>query len=122
MAKITVENAVVDRTFTTQFGHGVAVHETFERKDGAEGKSYFTLWFKDDPGVVQGQVISASGFHGVKVREYEHNGETRHTADVSVRAARLIGSAPPIPPAPEQASQDQWGAPASGGGWDAQPF
>ena len=110
MAKITVENAVVDRVFETQYGHGVAVHETFERKDGQQGKSYFTLWFKDDPGVVPGQVISASGFHGVRVREYEHNGETRQTADVSVRGARLIGSAPPIPPAPETApASDGWG-------------
>lgn len=105
MAKVTVENAIVDRVFGTEFGHGVAVHETFEKKDGTEGQSRYTLWFKDRPDVEVGQRVSASGFLSVRVREYEHHGEMRQTADVSVRGARLIQSAPPIAPAPDQWSE-----------------
>lgn len=111
MAKVTIENAVVDRVFTTQYGVGVAVHETYEKKDGSEGQSRYTLWMKEDPGLEQGQVISASGFLGTKIRDYtDRDGNARQTIDVSVRAARLIGSARPVPPAPDfdEAPEDPW--------------
>lgn len=117
MAKITIENAVVDRVFTTQYGAGVAVHETFEKKDGTEGKSYYTLWMKEEPDLEEGQVVSASGFLGTKIREYtDRDGNDRQTVDVSVRGARLIGAARPVPPAPETGWSDEPLADAWGGG------
>lgn len=103
MAKVTIENAIVDRVFTTQYGVGVGVHETFEKKDGTEGQSRYTLWMKEDPGLEEGQVISASGFLGTKAREYEdRDGNTRTSVDVSVRGARLIAGARPVASAPTQ--------------------
>lgn len=113
MAKITIENAIVDRVFTTQYGVGVGVHETFDKKDGTEGKNYYTLWMKEDPSLEQGQVVSASGFLGTKVREYQdRDGNDRQTVDVSVRAARLIGSARPVAPAPQidEPPANDWGS------------
>ncbi|PRB01781.1 hypothetical protein CQ044_16675 [Microbacterium sp. MYb64] len=107
-----MENAIVDRIFGSS---GVAVHEEFQKRDGSTGKSYFTLWFTERPQLEIGQRISASGFHGVKVDEYERNGETRHTANVSVNSARLIGSAPPVDPAPQDTG-DSWSTP-SGDAW-----
>lgn len=123
MAKIVVENATVERVFQTQYGWGAAVYETYQPKDGGDAqRKRFTLWFDREPTLVEGQVISASGFHSVKVREYEHNGEKRHAADVSVRSARLIDSAPPIEPAPSPddlawsdapSADDVWGGDTS---------
>jgi len=97
MAKIIVENAMVRRVFSTQHGWGVSVFETFTRHDKSEGRSYFTLWFKEHPGVEEGQQISASGFHSVRVREYEDAEGVRHSADVSVNSARLIAGSPAAP-------------------------
>ena len=115
MAKLIVENATVERVFQTQYGWGAAVYETYTPKDGGEEqRKRFTLWFDREPQLEVGQVVSASGFHAVKVRPYESNGETRHTADVSVRSARLIDAAPPIPPAPAEddvwSTSDPWAA------------
>lgn len=112
MAKIIVENATVKRVFTSQHGWGVSVYETFKKRDESEGRNYFTLWFKDAPGVEEGQVVSASGFHSARVREYESNGETHQTADVSVNSARLIAS--PAPVAQEQMPVDPWEQSGSG--------
>jgi hypothetical protein len=111
MAKIIVENATVERVFSTQSGWGVGVYETFKRRDDTEGRTRYTLWMKGDhPGVEQGQRVSASGFLSAKVREYEHNGETRQTVDLSVNGARFI-SAPEDPdPAPQ--AFDSWTPPA----------
>lgn len=110
MAKVTVENAIVERVFYPQNGVGVAVYEEFEGRDKQVRKTRFTLWFKDDPKVEVGQRISASGFIGAKVRSYESGGETKYVADMSVNGARLIGSAPPIAPAPQEEPRprDDW--------------
>ncbi|WP_067198876.1 hypothetical protein [Microbacterium sp. XT11] len=123
MAKLILENVIVDRVFSTQHGYGVGVTETFEMRNGETGRKRYTLWFNDHPGVEEGQRISASGFLGTKVREYESNGETRTAVDVSVYSARLIQSAPPIDPAPEtdswtpQATGDAWSTPQSSDTW-----
>ncbi len=115
MAKIIVENATVERVFSTQNGSwGVGVYETFERRDKTEGRTRYTLWMKgtDHPGVEQGQRVSASGFLSARVREYEHDGETRQTVDLSVNGARFI-SAPEDPdPAPGSFESQAWQPPA----------
>lgn len=119
MAKIIVEKATVQRVFQTRNGWGVSVFETFQRRDnGGEGKNWFTLWLKEQPNVVEGSVVSASGFHGVRVREYEGNdGETRHSADVSVNGARLLSVEGPVP----AAADEPWGASGQTPAWNVPP-
>lgn len=112
MAKVIVENVTVDRVFPTQHGFGVGVTETFEMRNGETGRKRYTLWFKEHPGVEEGQRVSASGFLGVKAREYESGGEMRTAVDVSVNSARLISSAPPVDPAPQDTG-DAWSTPSS---------
>lgn len=119
MAKIIVENATVERVFRTQNGStGVALVETWEPKGGGEARrSWFTAWFKQDPAVEVGQVVSVSGFHSAKTRSYESPSGTKTTVDVNVNSARLIDAAPPVPPAPstddlawqEPPAEDAWG-------------
>lgn len=114
MAKIIVENATVERVFSTNSGTwGVGVHETFERRDKTEGKTRYTLWMKgsDRPAVEEGQRVSASGFLSAKVREYEAGDEVRHAVDLNVNGARFI-SAPEDAPTPAVESEpiDAWPA------------
>lgn len=121
MAKITIENATVERVFNTRNGVGVAAFETFEKRDGTEGKNRYTLWFKQDPGVEEGQVVSASGFLSTRVREYEdRDGNPRTAVDVNVNGARLISGARPVPPAPQmdEPPANDWGSDPWGNGGD----
>lgn len=83
-------------------GYGVGVVEKFTKRDGTEGQSRYTAWFDTDgpkPDLQQGQTGKFSGTLSARVREYEHNGETRHSADVSLNNAKFEpeeggGSAP----------------------------
>jgi hypothetical protein len=102
MAKVTIEDAHVQRVFSTEHGWGVSVFETYTPKGGEERKDYFTLWFKEHPGVSEGDVVSASGFLSKRARKVEKDGEEPFwVADVSVRGARLIGHVQSPPPDPE---------------------
>jgi hypothetical protein len=103
MAKVTIEDAQVQRVFSTEHGWGVSVFETYTPKGGEERKDYFTLWFKDRPDVDAGDVVSASGFLSKRARKVERDGEEPFwVADVSVRGARLIShvQAPKADPEP----------------------
>lgn len=127
MAKIIIENAKVERVFHTQNGStGVALVETWTPDNGGEPRrSWFTAWFKQDPSLQVGQVVSVSGFHSAKTRTYDSPSGPKTAVDVNVNAARLIDSAPPIAPAPstddlawrepEPPTEDPWAT--SGGGW-----
>ena len=101
----------VTRTFFN--GKGAEVIETFERKDGSEGKSRYALWFKAEHGLSEGDTGSWRGALSVSVDEWEKEGETRHTAKVSLNGAKAIGdrgaktAAPVTHPAPA--------------GWDGAP-
>lgn len=118
MAKVILENVTVDRVFSTRNGFGVGVSETFNTRSGETGRKRYTLWFTEHPGVEEGQRVSASGFLGVKAREYEsRDGEMKTTVDVSVNSARLIQSAPPVDPAPPV---DTWGQEPAGASWGSQ--
>lgn len=124
MAKIVVENATVERVFTTSSGIvGAVAWETYTPKGGGEAKkTWFTLWFAGDVSLMKGQVISASGLASARLSE--RNGS--HYADQHVSFARLIDSAPPIAPEPSTddlawaqeppAEDDAW---ASSDGWGA---
>lgn len=87
MAIINIRNAEVTRTFFG--GKGVAIKETFQKSDGTEGASYFTAWFKEDPSLEVGMRGNFSGLHGVKISEYEKDGEMRQSVDVSLNNARF---------------------------------
>lgn len=116
MAKIVVENAKVERVFHTQNGStGVALTETYTPPNGGEERrSWYTAWFKSDPRVEVGQIVSVSGFVSAKTRTYDSPSGPKTTVDVSVNGARLIDAAPPI--APEPSTDDlAWGGESSWG-------
>lgn len=117
MAKIIIENAIVERVFQSREGWGVGVYETFTRKsDQSEGRSRYTCWFKGDrPAMEEGQRVSLSGFVSTRVRSYEQDGETKYAVDVSVNGPRLISAPEDVPQQAEPASVDAstaWSAPA----------
>ena len=72
--------AVVNGTVERTFGKGVAVKETFQKRDGSEGAQYYTVWFDEDPGLNTGDTGKFSGFLSAKDNSYEKNGETVHRA------------------------------------------
>ncbi len=99
---VTIEDAQVKSVFSTEHGWGVSVFETYTPKGGQERRDYFTLWFREHPGVGEGDVVSASGFLSKRVRKVERDGqEPFWVADVSVRGARLIGHVAAAKPDPE---------------------
>ena len=101
----------VTRTFYN--GKGAEVIETFERKDGSEGKSRYALWFKEPHNLNEGDTGKWRGTFSVTVDEWEKEGETRHTAKVSLNGAKAIGDR-----AAKTAAPVTHPAPA---GWDAPP-
>lgn len=114
MATLVIENATVERVFQTAHGWGVRVAEPFTTQNGNTGNNYFTLWFQDQPNLMQGNVIvRAEGRHGAKIRDYNvGEGEARRTIDVSVHDAVILeaaaGGAVAAPAAP---SQQTWHMP-----------
>ena len=87
MAYINIKDAVIDRVFYD--GKGLAVHEEFEKQDGTTGKSYYTVWLDEDEGFEVGDTISGGGRHSAKVSSYDKDGETRHSADVSINGFKV---------------------------------
>lgn len=86
MAWVNIQNGTVERLF---YGDkGVAIVEKFNKRDGTEGKAYFT-GFSDEPlGLSVGDTGRFSGSLSVKVDEWEKDGETRHTAKVTLNNLR----------------------------------
>lgn len=110
MAFITVEGTI-SRTFYN--GKGAEVAESFKKRDGSEGTKRYTLWFKHEHGLSEGSTGKFSGLLGVEVDEWQDKeGQTRHTAKVSVNSARIDGgrTSTETPPAP---ADEPWNAPAS---------
>lgn len=73
-------------------GYGVGVVEKFQKKDGTEGQARFTAWFDingDAPNLSQGDKGKFSGNLSARVSDYEKDGETRHSADVSLNNAKF---------------------------------
>lgn len=85
MAILNLKDATVQRIFFD--GKGIALYESFKAQ-GQDRKSYYTAWFDQAPGFTEGQVVSISGLLSVKLREYEKDGQTRQTVDVSLNKAR----------------------------------
>ena len=111
MAKVYVENALVERVFDTQHGTGVAVVE--ENTVGEKTfKVWATLWFRRRPEVQVRDRVNASGYLSVRTRTYEAPSGPKTVADVSLNGAQIQSVQPGAEPV-EGASDDEWGGSAS---------
>lgn len=84
---IAYVNGEVNRVFYN--GLGVSIKETFTKRDGSEGAAYFTAFFEEDPNLSEGDWGEFSGLLSVRSREYEKDGEIRHSADAVLNSARF---------------------------------
>ena len=94
MAFITATGTITRVFFE---GKGAELTETFEKRDGSEGKKRYTLWFKEPHGLREGDTGSYRGALSVDVDEWtDKEGTIRHTAKVSVNGAQqnAPGAAP----------------------------
>ena len=116
----TEVTGTVTRTFYN--GKGAEVTETFQKNDGSEGKSRYSLWFKEPHGLSEGDSGKWRGALSVKVDEWkDQQDETRHSAKVSLNGAKSIGDgkqtqqAAPATSAPAQAATggDVWSTPTA---------
>jgi hypothetical protein len=107
MAKTYVENARVERVFVPSTGgHGVTVKEV--REVGEKTFTlWLTLWFRKDPGLRVGDVVSASGYLSVRPKVLDNG---RAAADVNLNAAEVQS----VVTTAEPPEGDPW---ASDGGW-----
>lgn len=88
MAFIEVTGTVT-RTFFN--GTGAEVTEVFEKHDGSEGKSRYSLWFKEPHGLNEGDSGKWRGALSVKVDEWtDQQGEVRHSVKVSLNGAKSV--------------------------------
>lgn len=88
MAIVNVKNATVARTFYN--GLGASIKETFQKRDGSEGASYYTAFFDKPHGLSEGDTGNFSGLLSVRAREYENkDGDTVTTADAILNSARF---------------------------------
>ena len=110
MAIVKVKDAKV--VSVNQSGFGIKILESNE----FGGKTYsqrYTVWFKEPHGLNVDDVVSVSGFLGVKGSTWEDKttGETKVGADVSINSPRIEGSKPgsftPPSPAPVVGA-DSW--------------
>jgi len=101
-------SGTVTRTFFN--GKGAEVTETFQKNDGSEGKSRYSLWFKSEHNLSEGDTGKWRGALSVKVDEWtDKEGQTRHSAKVSLNGALHVGDGKQSSQAP--ASQDEpWAA------------
>jgi len=108
MAKVYLENALVERIFDTQNGStGVAVVE--ENTVGERVfKVWVTLWFKRRPEVQVGDRVNASGHLSVKTRTYEAPSGSKTVADVSLNGASIQSVQPGAGPT-DAPVDDVWG-------------
>ena len=111
---ITHIEGTVTRTFYN--GKGAEVTETFKKRDGGEGQTRWAAWFEQPHGLSEGDVVKVSGLHSDEISEWEKDGETRRNIKRSLnkaRISRLDGGqqATTAPPAPSQASAEEWSQP-----------
>ncbi len=88
----TIVNGTVNRVFFE--GKGASVVETFSKRDGTEGKSYYTAFFDAPHGLSEGATGKFSGLLSTKAREYEDKeGNPRTAVDVVLNSARFEAEA-----------------------------
>lgn len=94
VAKLTVENASVEKVFQTKLGWGVRLAEYYTDRNGEEGRSFYTLFFDRQPNVVTGNVVTAEGRHGAKIRMVTpRTGEPYEVVDVTLYDATFLSVA-----------------------------
>lgn len=81
MALIYV-NGTIEGTFFD--GKGARIKESFVKRDGTEGATYYSAFFDEPHGLNVGDVVKASGLHSAKVEEYEG----KQYARVTLNSAR----------------------------------
>lgn len=82
-----IVNGTVQRTFFG--GKGASVKESFTKRNGSEGASYYTAFFDAPHGLAEGSTGKFSGLLSAKVSSYEKEGETRHSADIVLNSAKF---------------------------------
>jgi hypothetical protein len=102
----TEVTGTVTRTFYN--GKGAEVTETFQKNDGTEGKSRYSLWFKSEHNLNEGDTGKWRGALSVKVDEWtDQEGQTRHSAKVSLNGALHVGDSKQASQAPQD---EPWAA------------
>ena len=91
---VSLQDVVVTRFFGVG---GVGVEERFE-SNGKKQSRRFNLWCGVDQDVDEGDVISATGELGTKVRSYtDKQGELHYQVDINLNDAVIAGSADSTP-------------------------
>jgi len=104
----TEVTGTVTRTFYN--GKGAEVTETFQKNDGSEGKSRYSLWFREPHNLNEGDSGKWRGALSVKVDEWtDKEGQTRHSAKVSLNGALHVGDGKQVSQAPA-ANDEPWAA------------
>ena len=81
-------NGSVNRVFFN--GKGASVVETFQKRDGTEGKSYYTAFFDEPHGLDEGATGKFSGLLSVKGKSYTNkDGDEVNGFDVVLNSARF---------------------------------
>ena len=87
----TEVSGTITRTFYN--GKGAEVTETFTKGDGSEGKSRYSLWFKEPHGLSEGDTGKWRGALSVAVDEWtDKEGSIRHSAKVSLNGCKALGN------------------------------
>ena len=106
MARVSIKEAKVDRIIP---GWGFVAVSSFTKRDGSEGREYFTIWTKDP--VQEGQVFDISGLLSVKIEEWNDKvtGELQQRAAVAVNNPILKPSEDFSKPVPQTTLEDAFG-------------
>jgi hypothetical protein len=89
MALISLKNVEVTRV--NRVGYGVQVTDSNEAA-GRTYKTRYTVWFTEEHGLREGDVVNVSGFLGAKVGDPytdKVTGEERRGVELSVNSPRL---------------------------------
>jgi hypothetical protein len=117
MAFTTIQGTVTRTMFN---GKGAEVTETFQKRDGTEGKTRWACWFEAEHGLNEGDTIEVSGLHGDQVHDWtDREGETRHSVKRSINKARIkAGNGSQGAPARQEAPSEEPWAQAPTDGYD----
>lgn len=107
MARINIKNAKVDRLIP---GYGFVAVSSFQKRNGEEGREYYTVWTKDP--VQEGQVFDVSGLLSVKLEEWNDKttGEPMSRAAVHVNNPTLKFPDDSPAPIPQTTLEEAFGA------------
>lgn len=85
---IAIVNGTVNRVFYN--GQGASIKESFTKRDGTEGASYYTAFFDQPHGLDEGATGKFSGLLSTKIRDYDDkDGNPKQSLDVVLNSARF---------------------------------